>query len=380
MKLVFYDEMPNSPGLQPGSAKVMSQWVSRGKDLASKVSDQATSTIKRKLSRQNINAPVTVTEGDDVLLEKHHFRPLDLSIYLPGNRLSELPEFGNVDFTVAHKTQIPPMALSRSRSENTLQTRFESTSRPAASSVGKMQLDHSPQRPSSSSSQRPSRACGGLNSHPPCWTSSPDHRPQVEAVKPLNSIAEPSTFLRKTLDSPRPVFRLVDEGEQHRASHPTTTALPTMSIQVPDRELLRRQLTRSSSFKSTRLAQWLSLSSSSTLTTSPDPPTTQLYQDGRSLPLDQHLVFRYCSRSSVSTQASNVDSSTESLASMTSMTTAPTVHSRVNCSGSASSFGKRVTVVEEESLADISDTNVVIQEDCFEKAPVNGRLEIGMAI
>jgi hypothetical protein len=376
MKLVFYDEMPKSPGFPPRSANRVSHWVSQGKDFASRTSDRTSLTIKKKLSKQSISVPVAVVRADDVPLRRQHFRPLELSIYLPGNRLSDLPEFGDVDFTDDGEIQIPPKALLRSRSENMLQSFTRTISRPNQSMVGERQLDYWQPRPSSSMSQRPPSSFEGLSSHPVCWTSLPGLPPPAEAVKTLSPMAEeeeePNLDHPNTADSMVLDFPPIHEDAQHvDAPDITTTPLPPSSIQVPYKKSLKPGPTLLTPFNHTRISQWLSLSlslSSSSSSSSTRTPSSlaasqsqsqQFYQCAISPPpMPQPSLSRSLSRSrsfSISTLASSVTSPTaESLPSMTSTTTAPTVLSPRSRSSTLRSLGKRVTVVqEEESLPEI---------------------------
>lgn len=370
MKLVFYDEMPKSPGGRPGSANRLSHWVLQGKDFASKASDRASVTIKKKLSKQNISAPLPITTTNYIPSQWHHFRPLELSIYIPGNRLSDLPQFEHVDFTDLGEIQVPPKALIRTRSENVSHSFSKPTSRPTISMIGERQLDYwqQPQRSSSLVSQRPPSAFEGLNSHPTCWTSLPGPPPpQGEAVIPLSPTAEeeePSPVLPKTAKSMVLEFPPPPEEEQPGAA-PITT-LPPLSIQVPYKKPLMPNPARLNSFNHTRISQWLSHSSSLNA-----PPRSQFYQCAISPPLQhQHPSAQTSSRSRSFSASSTLTSSiaspteTESLASMTSMTTAPTtttIHPPTPRSRSGtlrsmrSSRGKCITVAEDEASTTIPD-------------------------
>jgi hypothetical protein len=400
MKLVFYDEMPKSPGFPPGSANRVSHWVSQGKDFASKTSDRASLTIKKKLSKQNISVPLAVARADDVPLRRQHFRPLELSIYLPGNRLSDLPEFGDVDFTDEGEIQIPPKALLRSRSENMLQSFPRTTCRPNQSMVGERQLDYWQPRPSSSMSQRPPSSFEGLSSHPVCWTSLPGLPPPAEAVKTLSPMAEeeeePSLDLPNTADSMVLDFPPIHEDAKHvDAPEIATTPPPPPSIQVPHKKPLKPDPTRLTSFNHTRISQWLSLSLSlsSSFSSTRNPSSLaasqsqQFYQCAISPPpMPQPSLSRSLSRSrsfSVSTLASSLTSPTaESLPSMTSTTTAPTVLSPRSRSSTLRSLGKRVTVVqEEESLPEIPAVHLQAQGevDSAKRAVVGGPGEQDLA-
>ena len=356
MKLVFYDEMPKSPAFAPNAAHRVSHWVAHGRDLASRASDRASLTIKKKLSKQNISGPVAFIHFDDLPPRRVQFRPLELSIYLPGNRLSDLPEFQDLDFTSTGEIQVPPKALIRARSEDLLQSCSQPQTRPTMSMVGERQLDYWQHRPTYSTSQRPPSACEALNSHPVYWHSLPGLPPQDAAINTLSPMVEEE----EPITTPRTTdivleFPPIQEQEQESASCPPIASVtPPLSIQVPYKKPLRAEHPRLNSFGRTRLSHWLSLSSYSTRTASLDDHHPQFYQCAVSPPLHQHSPSQTRQRSfSVSTFASSIGSPAESLASMTTMTTAPTVHSARSRSGTLRSVGKHVTVVEEESLPEI---------------------------
>ncbi|KAF7511861.1 hypothetical protein GJ744_003094 [Endocarpon pusillum] len=356
MKLVFYDEMPKSPGPSPGSANRMSNWVSRGKEFASKASIRASLMIKNKLSMPDISAPLPVTTADCMSPRRQQLRPLELSIYLPGNRLSDLPGFEDVAFTDLGEIQVPPKALIRTRSENMLPPFSQPpTTRPTISMVGERQLDYwqqQHQRSSSLVSQRPPppSAFEPLNSHPVCWSSLSDLPPQSEAaIELLSPMAEeeeekPSSVPVQTadntmLDSPA---LYAQEQEQNR---PATTTLPPPSIRIPYKKPLRptptHETSTSSSSPRTRISHWLSLSSTPTKATKP----SQFYQCAITPPLTQREYQHQhqhsntpspnrspnrrtpsfaSSPSSSSSIGSPIDSDSDSIVSMTSSTTAPT--------------------------------------------------------
>lgn len=378
MKLVFYDEMPKSPGLVPGSVDKVSHWISQSKDFASRTSDRASLTIKKKLSKQSISNPVPI-RAVDVSLRRQNFRPLELSIYLPDNRLSDLPEFGNVDFSDAGEIQLPPKALIRSRSDDMVQSFSKPTGRPIASMVGERQLDYWQQTPSAPNIQRPPSAYEALHSHPVCWTPLPGLPPQNQAVKASNSMTREENnncVASETKDTMSLEFPPIREAAQHPAASDATTtvtALPPPSIQVPYKTPLRpipaRQIPSSTH---TRISRWLSLSSSSSPSSDPKPASTrapppQFYQCAISplLPQHQHQFSpsqshphshthspSTTSTSTMSSPASSESNSElESLPSMTSSsTTAPTLYTSRSRSGTLRSQGKRVLIVQEEEV------------------------------
>lgn len=386
MKLVFFDEMPASPISCPRSINRLSQWVSQGRELAAKASDRASLTIKKKLSKQNVSAPFVITRTDHALSHEQYFRPLELSIYLPGNRLSDLPGFECIDFTVTGELQVPPKALLRARSENTLQPITKMTRRPAVSMVGERQLDYWQQRQLSLISTRPPSACEGLSSHPVYWTSLPGLPSQCEIIRRLSPMAEEdetSPVLRQDIGSMCLSFPPVeDEVERQASPAPDAASLPPASIQVPYRKPQRPDAARLRSSNCTRISQWLSYPFPSARTTSLDVQKSQFYQCAISPPLREHLNGYSGSRSrgfSASTVGSNVGSLTESLASMTSLTTAQTVYSPRSRSDTLRSCGRRVTVVEGEGLPDVPDLYAHDRDTESGKMPVAVFVGEGMA-
>jgi hypothetical protein len=381
MKLVFYDEMPTSPAPRPGSAYRVSHWVSQGRNLASKASDRASISIKRKLSKQHISAPLSFTTANNFPTRKGQFRTLELSIYLPGNRLSDLPKFQSADFSETGEIQVPSKALIHARSEDILPSLSNTSSRPTMSMVGERQLDYWQQRSSSAEPQRPPSSCEGLNSHPVYWTSLPGLPPPCEAVKTLSPMAEEegSTPTSKTADKHVLEFLPIEE-EQHSAPPSPASPLPPLTIQVPYKTPLRPDPPRLNSFHQNRISQWLSRSSSSIKTDSLDAQRSQFYQCAISPPVQQHSFAHPRSRSfTASMIASSAGSPTESLASMTSMTTAPTVHSPRSRSGTLRSLGKRVTVVQEESLPEVPHVYAQAREIDVGKSAIAGAARLGMA-
>jgi hypothetical protein len=112
MKLVFYDNLP-SPG--PASrSSFLPPWVSETKSLASRASSRASLLVRRKTTarkRPTISGPTDFRRVDSRRTRRRSFRPLELSIYLPGNRLSDLPEFLCFDVETPGQPSPPPRAL-----------------------------------------------------------------------------------------------------------------------------------------------------------------------------------------------------------------------------------------------------------------------------
>lgn len=111
MKLVFYDSLP-SPGLRPESKSSLPPWMHETKSLASKASHRASILVRRQTpKRPTISAPTDFRRTDVPRGRVASFRPLELSIYLPGNRLSDLPEFNSFDLGTPGQPSPPAKAL-----------------------------------------------------------------------------------------------------------------------------------------------------------------------------------------------------------------------------------------------------------------------------
>jgi hypothetical protein len=115
MKLVLYDDLP-SPGPAPSrTSRRLSHWATEGRNLASRASDRASLSISRKSwkpsRKPTISAPSDFRRVNPPRSRLEPFRPLELSIYLPGNQLSDLPEFSNFDLENPDWLKPPPRTL-----------------------------------------------------------------------------------------------------------------------------------------------------------------------------------------------------------------------------------------------------------------------------
>ena len=134
MKLVFYDDMPSTPNAPERSSTRMSEWptVMGGSSRPSSMKSQSVlrkrrTTILGRRPPQRTISPVQRIPA---------FRPLQLSIYLPDNRLSDLPEFNLAEFTSVGEIKLPPKAVTRAKSEANLpQITSDSSPRKAKSMV-----------------------------------------------------------------------------------------------------------------------------------------------------------------------------------------------------------------------------------------------------
>ena len=95
------------------------QWITEGRNLASRASSRASFATRQSVTRRpTIGIPYDFKRVEQLSGRTGGFRPLQLSIYLPGNELEPLPVFEEEpkNSDLAH----PPKALLKSRSESIL--------------------------------------------------------------------------------------------------------------------------------------------------------------------------------------------------------------------------------------------------------------------
>lgn len=116
MKLVFYDDMPSTPRPGDRASSRVSVWAGSNRDSSNRASRATTSSLMKR-RRTAASTKGAIPRPDPPIRRLEPFRPLELSIYLPNNRLSDLPEFNVLDFTADGEIQMPPKALVRAKSE-----------------------------------------------------------------------------------------------------------------------------------------------------------------------------------------------------------------------------------------------------------------------
>src|SRR5271170_562263 len=276
MKLVFYDDMPATP--QPPPPSQLSQLVAQGRSLASRASGRASLSVRKKpSSRPSISGPLPIQSPDDLpFRRRYQYRPLELSIYLPDNRLSDLPDFDIADFDDLGEIQLPAKALTRSRSEERLR-HSPSPSIPknlTTSMVGERQLDYWQKRCSSViSTSRPPSAHDTFHSHPVVWSSLPgipaqaQHRQvdQLTGVTVLSPMQEEFTPVEAPNVDHVMEFPQVEE-EAHAEAVPSQVEPLPLEIrrpfklsQPPTSQSYRtrsRSQSRTSSLSRKRVSQW----------------------------------------------------------------------------------------------------------------------------
>lgn len=366
MRLVVYEDIPPSP--IPKSASRVSQLVSRGRSLASRGSDRASLTVrKRSSSRPTISAPTSFRRVDPPRRRLEPFRPLELSIYRDGNRLSDLPEFDAIDFNAIGEIQMPQKAHLRAKSEDFMarSPSYTIARKPAASLVDGRALGYwqqsSPQLTGERDFERP-RGPSEERGLSIVWNSLPglpsDSR--LSPVSEVENIPGPSWSTSKRHPQPPSTINDTDltdltdltfplhSGESTPSSRSfldrTLNSTLNSSRSPPSRfahpEPLRSHSIYTDEFSfppstpPNRVTQWLSHHTPSQSTSdSSNLPTynaaakrSHFYNLTSSPPRSSHNHAR-TRTTSISTVSSTVFSRADSFSSMTSMATAPTLKS-----------------------------------------------------
>jgi len=180
MKLTVFDGLPPTPTAAPPSQLL--QWVSQGKaSLRSSLSIRRHASAKPSISSPR--PPLPWAQDLPPRRRAAEFRPLELSIYMPNNRLSNLPEFDRLSFTEVGELKLPPRALVRTKSEEFLPHKVSMLPAPAkpASMIEQRRRSHFQVDTSSTviSISRPPSEYDALHSHPVSWMSFPGLPPQI---------------------------------------------------------------------------------------------------------------------------------------------------------------------------------------------------------
>lgn len=191
MKLTVFDGLPPTPTPAPPSH--LSQWMSQGK-----ASLRSSLSLRRHTSsRQQVSSPqppLPLSQQLPLRRAASEYRPLELSIYMPNNRLSDLPEFDRMSFTEVGEIKLPPRALVRTKSEEFRPHKVSMLPAPVkpASMIEQRGMTH--RRPDISSTvisiSRPPSEYDALHSHPVSWSSLPGLPPPAHVpVRPEGSVA-----------------------------------------------------------------------------------------------------------------------------------------------------------------------------------------------
>ena len=96
-----------------------SQWLVEGRNLASRASSRGSFSTRRTTNyRPVIGAPSDFRKVEHPNERHERFRPLELSIYRPGNELPPLPVFSEEPEEDEQGLQIPPQVWNKARSES----------------------------------------------------------------------------------------------------------------------------------------------------------------------------------------------------------------------------------------------------------------------
>lgn len=140
---------PQETQIAPSTSHRASQWLEDSRSFASRASSKVSFTKRRNGTRrttiETIGAPYDFKRVELPRGRGEGFRPLILSIHIPGNELPSLPEFDEASLDDASLT-FPPPALTKSRSEPLLSrssTAFSIPRKPVPSRVMSMDVSRS---------------------------------------------------------------------------------------------------------------------------------------------------------------------------------------------------------------------------------------------
>lgn len=208
MKLTVFDAMPATPTPPPPSQ--LSKLVSQGK-----ASLRSSLSIRRpRPSFSDPQPPLPASQELPFRRKAQNYSPLELSIYMPSNRLSDLPEFDRLSFTDVGEIKFPARALVRTKSEEFTSHKVSVFPTPAkpASMIEQRRLSHL--RPDISSTvisvSRPPSEYDALHSHPVSWASLPGlppsaymtgrSEPSVAVLTPMQEEFSPPPTTSVTVD------------------------------------------------------------------------------------------------------------------------------------------------------------------------------------
>ncbi|EXJ54227.1 hypothetical protein A1O7_09564 [Cladophialophora yegresii CBS 114405] len=298
MKLTVFDELPPTPTPPPPSQ--LSQWVSQGK-----ASLRSSLSTRRHASRPSISAPQPPLPPSQQLPLRRaaqSYRPLELSIYMPSNRLSDLPAFDRLSFTEVGEIKLPPRALVRTKSEEFVPHKISmlpATVKPA-SMIEQRRASHVRADTSSTviAISRPPSEYDALHSHPVSWASLPGlpppiHLPggrpeaSVTVLSPMQEEFSPgptSVAIGDTvLNFPSPVDMAADDQVPPEAPAPPPFVPP-----APSRNFSKPADMNSPSGyfhpnyqTQKRISQWLAHRTSSSISTTKSSSTSSSFAEHR---------------------------------------------------------------------------------------------------
>ena len=191
MKLTVWDDLPPTP--TPLSSQ-FTNFFTQGRHFSSRASGLASPVLRKRktMSKAIISCPRPIAMTDEAApCRNRSFRRLELSIYMPEHRLSDLPEFDAVSFTEVGEIRFPPRALLRTRSEEVLTiTPPAPAAMPKPASMYERTASHTRHTTASSiiSTSRPPSEYDALHSHPVSWASVPGLPPYIAMAKAEASV------------------------------------------------------------------------------------------------------------------------------------------------------------------------------------------------
>jgi hypothetical protein len=287
MKLVLYGD--GLPATRQRSSSHLSQWVTEGRNKASRASSRASVSIKKRASRKpQIGNPSDFRRVDPPRARVEPFRPLELSIYLPGNRLSPLRGFDDIDVDELGRLQFPERALLRSRSETLLSQSsgaYQIPRKPVASMVSENDLSwsrsHTRQNTFDANDRytqsRPS-FCETINSQDmPSTAEGPvvtRARSSSEPPQTTNDLRAKATLTEPFQDAFSPILEeTVEDTPNLEPTTPSTLNLPLQAPPTPPSPPPPASSATSSPTRK-RVTQWLLRSPSISY---PSNPQSQFY-------------------------------------------------------------------------------------------------------
>ncbi|KIW63390.1 hypothetical protein PV04_10238 [Phialophora macrospora] len=300
MKLTVFDELPPTP--TPPLPSQLSQWVSQGK-----ASLRSSLSIRRHASKPSISAPQPPLPPSEQLPFRRAvpgYRPLELSIYMPSNRLSDLPAFDRLSFTEGGEIKPPPRALVRTKSEEFVPHKISMMPTPVkpASMIEQRRASHA--GPDTSSTviaiSRPPSEYDALHSHPVSWASLPGLPPQIHfpGVRSDASVAVLTPMQEEFSPGPTSVAiggtvldfpSLVDMAAEHQNQVPPEAPAPPPTVSsAPSRNFSKPAGMNSPSGyfhpnyqTQKRISQWLSHRTSSSISTTKSTSTSSSFAEHR---------------------------------------------------------------------------------------------------
>lgn len=305
MKLTVFDELPSTP--TPAVPSQLSQWIVQAKAILS-----WSLPIRRPATRLPISRPLqAMTMTQSPLRDPGPgYRRLELSFYMPDNRLSDLPKFDRLSFTEAGEIKLPPRALIRTQSEHLVPRKISMS--PAlvkpASMIEQRRLES--MRPDTSSvvisTARPASEHDALHSHPVSIASLPGLPPPVhvqgrsgppsvailtpmqeEFSPPVTSVTIDGVSLGfpKHVDkSERSTLQSQDPPSPEGAPAPvvpTTPHQPTRNFSKPAETDSPASYFHSNYHTQKRISQWLARNNSSSVDTTKSSSTSSFAEHRR---------------------------------------------------------------------------------------------------